>query len=633
MNDDTATEDRERSSAILVTALLLSIVAHVVLMFVLKSCSFNTFSGAGRGVRKWTRDLPTMHVARHVGDPLAVENVRGRPSAPPVVESMQDRVARLAEQPADQAPALPSAAKAPAQDSTPPPQPQAAEWKMHERIDILDHPVASEDAPAAPQTVEGPAPSFSGADILPPADMPSAVASAVSAPAEIVQTQVPVAIPPPSAPPVVGFGTGADENDPFVMGAASAAVVEAVKQAVKESVDKQEEKPPEAKPPVPPKEIPLPVLPKVDEKVVVEEKKAVKKLRDEQQGAPFAKNVRCELASWVDPEHHDFRYFRIRMSSNPRNPLEVVPKDVIYLLDASASIANDRLKSCRKAISDDIRTLNSADRFNLVAFRDKFTYLFKTWREVDAESVERADKWLRNQTAHGRTDVFKTLRSVLAVPRSPARPLIALVVTDGEPTSGLTRSAEIISAFSELNDGLVSVYMYGVKEEANAYLMDMLTRGNRGEWTRHSGIRWRAASGIPELTARFRDPVLTDVSVTFAAASKVDAYPKRVTHLYAGAPIDVYGVCPSSNKEVVFAVRGLNGTQAHEDIFRLAFDSGKTLDESLKREWAQRRLYAIAGEYACNPDENLLRDLKLFSSHFGVAIPYESELGKTDAKK
>ena len=634
MTADTVTEDRERSSAILVAALILSIAAHLVLMFTLRQCSFNTFSDTARGSRKWTRDLPTMHVARHTGDPLAAENVRGRPAAAPVVESVQERVARLAEQPAEKAPALPAAEKAVlVQESTPPPEPQAIEWKPREQIDVLDHPVAADEAPTVPMAITEQAAPSVGADILPPADIPVAPALAAAPPQETVaqgaQSADALPIPPPSAPPVVGFGNGATGDDPLGFGAT--ALAESVKAAA--AAEASTVKPPEMKPPEPPKEVPMPVMPKVDENVVVQEKKAVKKLRDEQPAAPFAKHVRCELAYWIDPQHPDFRYFRVRISSNPNQPLEVVPKDVIYLLDASGSIANDRLKSCRNAISDAIRTLNSNDRFNVVAFRDKFTYLFNTWREVDAVSVEKADRWLRNLTAHGRTDVFATLRSVLAVPRSPARPLIALVVTDGEPTSGMTRSAEIISAFSELNDGLVSVYMYGVKEEANAYLMDMLTRGNRGEWTRHAGMRWRAASGIPALASRFQDPVLTDVSVTFAAASRVDAYPKRVTHLYAGGPIDIYGVCPSSNKDVVFAVRGLNGVQAHEDVFRLEFDPAKTLTAGVKREWAQRRLYALAGEYASRPDANLLRDLKLFSRHFGVAIPYESELGKTGAKK
>jgi len=647
MTSDTATEDRERSSAILITALLLSLIAHAALMVSLRQCSFNTFADAARSSRKWTRDLPTMHVVRHTGDPLAAENVRGRPAAAPVVESVQERVARLAESPAEKAPALPNAI-ANKVDAPPPPEPQAAVWKPQEQLDVLDHPVASDDEAIRPQVVSETAAPLAGADILPPADLPvlaspvasvsggsstgtgsaSGIGSGSSTGTGGASSSASDTVPPPPPPPVIGFGTGADGNDTF--GFASSALAAAAKVAAEAP---PAEKPPPPKPPPTPKEIPQPVLPKVDEKVVVQEKKAVKELRDERPAEPFAQHVRCDLGHWTDPQHPDFKYFRVRISSNPKHPLEVISKDVIYLLDASGSIANDRLKSCRRAISDAIRTLNSNDRFNVVAFRDKFTYLFNSWREVDAASVERADKWLHNLTAHGRTDVFKTLRSVLAVPRSPDRPLIALVVTDGEPTSGMTQSAEIISAFSELNDGLISVYMYGVKEEANSYLMDMLTRGNRGEWTRHTGMRWHAASGIPELAARFRDPVLTDVSVTFAAASRVDAYPKRVTHLYAGGPIDIYGVCPASNKEVVFAVRGLNGTQAHEDVFRLTFDPSKTLDASVKTAWAQRRLYALAGEYASHPSEGLLRDLKLFSRHFGVAIPYESELGKTSDKK
>ena len=627
MNPDTATADREKTSAILVTALLLSLAAHVALMISLRRCSFNTFADSARSSRRWTRDLPTMHVARHIGDPLAAENVRGRPSAAPVVETMQERVARLAEAPAEKPPALPEA-MASAVNEPPPPEPQAAAWRPHEKLDVLDHPVASDDAASAPQAVVDETAPLSGADILPPTDLPAApeLVAVDREPADSgngrEQAALPSNIPPPSAPPPVGFGNGMDGSDVLELGVAAAEAV------AKAAAEEEKAKPPPAKPPEPPKETPQPILPQVDEKVVAQERKAVKALRDETPTAPFARHVRCELAHWTDPQHPDFKYFRIRMSSNPRDPLEVIPKDVVYLLDASGSIANDRLKGCRRAVSDAIRTLNSNDRFNVVAFRDRFTYLFNTWREVDAASVDKADRWLHNLTAHGRTDVFKTLRSVLAVPRSPARPLIAFVITDGEPTSGMTRSAEIISAFSELNDGLISVYMYGVKEEANAYLMDMLTRGNRGEWTRHTGMRWRAASGIPEFAARFRDPVLTDVSVTFAAASRADAYPKRVTHLYAGTPIDIYGVCPASSKEVVFAVRGLNGATAHEDVFRLAFDPAKTLGPEVKREWAQRRLYALAGEYACRPDESLLRDLKLFSRHFGVAIPYESELGK-----
>ncbi|MCQ2390638.1 MAG: VWA domain-containing protein [Kiritimatiellae bacterium] len=633
MNADAATEDREKSSAIIIAALVFSLAAHIALMYSLERCSFNTFSADAKHSRKWTRDLPTMHVVRHTGDPLATENERGRPTAAPVVESVQERVARLGEKPLDQAPALTDAAVA-APVAVPPPETKPAEWKVREKFDVLDHPVAAEEALPAPEVAAPDAPASVGADILPPADLPAvaalpAAARAAAQSKDAVENKGGLGFPS-LAPPEIGSGPGASAAIDF---SASSVALEAATAAVAAVEPPPQEKPPEVKPVSLPKEVPQPILPQVDEKVVKEEKKAVKELRDERPSVPFANHVNCGLDYWIDPQHPDFKYFRLRLSSHSRNPLEAVSTDGVYLLDASGSIANDRLKSCRKAVSEAIRTLNSNDRFNVVAFRDKFSYLFPAWREVDAKSVAAADSWLSNLTAHGRTDVFKTIKSVLAVPRSPARPLIAVVITDGDPTSGMTRSAEIISAFSELNDGLVAMYMYGVKEEANAYLMDMLTRENRGEWTRHSGMRWRAASGIPEFVAKFADPVLTDVSVTFAAASRVDAYPKRVTHLYQSGPIDVYGVCPASVKDLAFVVRGLNGAQACQDVFKLAFKDQPTLTSDVKKAWAQRRLYAIVGEYVRNPDPGLLRDLKLFSSHYGVAIPYEAELGKNSVRK
>ncbi len=616
MTAEAAIPDREKSSAVLLAALVLSLLAHLALMFSLKYCSFSTFADSAARSRKWTRDLPQMHVTRHVGDPMAAaENSRGRPAAAPVVESITERVARLAEVPGRTID-VPRPEIAPVPEKSPdlpPPEIRAAENPK-----ILDHPVALEEAPPRPIAAEARQTAFVGAEPIPmsvptpvPVDEPAAVSMALAASKQ-------PALPMPS-----GLGEGATGGDALGLDLAATAQMQVERElaAVK----------PASPASAPPREVPAAVMPKVDEATVAAEKQAVKKLRDEQPAKSVRHNVDCELAYWIDPNHRDFKYFRLRLNSSRRQPLETVPKDVVYLLDASGSIANDRLKSCRKAVAAAIGTLNSDDRFNVVAFRDRFTYLFDSWRQVDARSVSAANRWLNNLTAHGRTDVFATLRSVLAVPRDPARALIAMVITDGEATSGLTRSAEIISAFSELNDGLVAVYMYGVKESANAYLMDMLTRGSRGEWVRHDGYRWRAAAGIPELAARFADPVITDVAITFAAASRVDAYPLRPTHLYAGRPIDVYGVCPADTSRLVFSLRGLNGAQACQEVFTLDFDPRRQLDESVRTEWARRRLYALVEAYSKRPDPALMRDLKLFSRHYGVAIPYENELNK--AKK
>ena len=330
----------------------------------------------------------------------------------------------------------------------------------------------------------------------------------------------------------------------------------------------------------------MPPPTRVDEAVLSQEMVAVRYLRDQNgsKSQPFNKNVSVDLGFRIDPKNPSRKYFRVRVTSNAGNSLPIVPKDIVFLLDASGSIGNDRLRSCRHAVQEAIDRLNPGDRFNVVAFRDKFSYAFPdtAWREADVNSVEEARKWLSTLKAHGNTDVFRALKSVLALPRDPTRPIVAFVMTDGDPTSGMMRSVEIISRISEQNGGLVSVFMYGVKPEANAYLMDMLTSYNRGDWTCHKGLRWNAAQGVPGFSKKFEKPVLTDVTMTFSASSRAETYPKLAANLCEDAPIEIYGVCPADQQELVFQMRGLNAETPFEGTFTLPFASAQPLDDEVR---------------------------------------------------
>ena len=272
---------------------------------------------------------------------------------------------------------------------------------------------------------------------------------------------------------------------------------------------------------------------------------------------------------------------------SPRTDLPTVPKDLVVLIDASGSIGRDRISSIRTAARRVLRSAtNSGDRFNFVAFRDRYSYAFKTWQECTEESFRRADKWLSNVAAHGRTDVFATIRSVLTLPRTPERPLIALVVTDGDANSGVRSNAEIISRFTALNDGLVSVYMYGVKSSANLELIDILTRGNRGESFIFDGMRWRAGAAIDGFSERFRDPVLSDIRVVFSAGTVAEAYPRRLRNLYRGETLEFFGRVRAETGKVAFSLKGLNGRRAYEGFFSLPF-SGVGADRSVVQRWCK----------------------------------------------
>lgn len=326
------------------------------------------------------------------------------------------------------------------------------------------------------------------------------------------------------------------------------------------------------------------VLKEVDERLVATEKAAVRALLRDAAAADLTSAVMVETTAAAD---ESWVYFQTCVT--PRAMLPVVPKDVVILLDASGSLGSDRLVSCRLAAKKLMRTvMNSGDRFNLVAFRNRFDYAFTRWQSCTADSFEQADRWLARLTAHGRTDVFATIRSVLTLPRDPARPLIALVVTDGEANTGVSETAEILSRFTALNDGLVSVYMYGVNRGANRELIDVLTHGNRGESFVFEGVAWRAGSGIEALSERFRDPVLSDLRMVFTAESKAEAYPRLVKNLYQGNAVVVTGRVPRGTKTLTFSLSGLNGKRAYEGLFTVDLEKAAK-DPTLAAAWAAER--------------------------------------------
>ena len=189
--------------------------------------------------------------------------------------------------------------------------------------------------------------------------------------------------------------------------------------------------------------------------------------------------------------------------------------------------------------------------------------------------------------------MFASIASVLTLPRDPARPLIALVVTDGDANEGVSETAEIISKFSALNDGLVSVYMYGVKASANKELIDVLTRGNRGDSFIFDGWRWKAGSEIETLAERFRDPVLSDLRIVFASGCPAEVYPRLLKNLYRGESVEIAGRVPEGVGEVSFSLKGLNGRKAYESFFKIPLASAAE-DATTASAWNEEK--AIDGK-------------------------------------
>ncbi|MDD2455427.1 MAG: VWA domain-containing protein [Kiritimatiellae bacterium] len=364
-----------------------------------------------------------------------------------------------------------------------------------------------------------------------------------------------------------------------------------------------------------------------DGRKALETQAAISEMQDTIEYVPIDDLLAVGMETYRDPARPEIVYFRIGVQPRADKHVPVIPKDILFVQDVSASMSEDRMTFCRSGLSAALQTLNPADRFNVVAFRDNFEPCSPEWMDVTAGNLGKAAAFVDRMRAFGQTDVFGSLQALMKLPRDPKRPMIAVIVTDGKPTSGVTESAQIIGEFSNLNNGMISVYMFGTISKANVYLLDMLTYCNRGTSSVLRGNRWEIPDAMARVYEGVRNPVMGDITVTFDTASRSEVYPKGATNLYKDRQLELCGVCPADTEELIFQIRGLAAGKGYDSIFRLNMARhAQAGTDAVKSRWAIQKMYHLVGVYSREAAPQTMETMRRLNQEYGVAIPYADQL-------
>jgi len=339
---------------------------------------------------------------------------------------------------------------------------------------------------------------------------------------------------------------------------------------------------------------------------------------------PIERVLTAKVSTYETLRDFRYGYFKIEIHRVGPEVLPVAPKDIVYVQDSSASMAEQRLYFCRKGLTECLPTIGPEDRFNVVGFRAETEACFADWATNNRENRKKAKQFISQLTSEGSTDIFSAVREVLSWKRTPGRPVIVLLVTDGRSTTGLTRSSDIIGEFSKLNDGAVSVFALGTVQTANWYLLDLMSFCNRGDSVIVQSGRWSIPESVKDLAVEISRPVLAGVGFRFASGSQCEVYPVQASNLYLDRPLSLYGRYPRSLNAVVFQAVGKAGDVDCDMVFNLSVGEGtRTKDKTIRENWALQKIYHLVGQYARQPEAAILKEMRRTSRSHGIAIPYE----------
>ncbi len=331
-------------------------------------------------------------------------------------------------------------------------------------------------------------------------------------------------------------------------------------------------------------------------------------------------------AAFYRPEIPDGRqYFRLEVAPRENANLPTVPKDIIFVQDASRSLANQRLYFCKKGIRESFKFISDKDRFNIASFRNDIEFCFDDWQYPNETTLAEAGAFVDKLVSDGETDIFESLSSLMTLKRDPKRPLIVVLITDGVATQGMTNSTRIIGEFSKINDNM-SLFVVGTQSRANAYLLDLISFCNRGQQTIVYNDRWSIPKAIEDITRLCANPILGRVAVTTDINSGAEIFPHPSANLYSDKTLVYYGSCPDNVSSILVQVRGQGGEAKCDSIFDLQFANARTGNSRLKDNWTKYKMYSLIGAYTRTPTQAILSAIINFHNKTKEPIPYYHEI-------
>jgi len=364
---------------------------------------------------------------------------------------------------------------------------------------------------------------------------------------------------------------------------------------------------------------PLPVEDVVDRAPVA---RAVEQARAESKFTFMDDLVEVRLDAYTPPDER-LGYYRLRLLPKTSASLEVLPKDVTFIIDASRSIVQHKLNNTVKGVSDALDMLRPEDRFNIVVFRDSPAMLSPEALPATPENRDAARRYIADLRSDGETDVYKAIQPVVETPPREGAPGIVVVLSDGRPTTGLRDGRMIINSLTADNRQRNSIFAFGGGRTVNRYLLDLLSYRNKGETGIVSDID-DIDNRLPVFFSQLRDPLLVDLSAELGRLDEQQLFPRDIPDFYRDRPVTLYGrFDPQRDKDFFVRITGRAGAGEKEIVFRENLAEAETGDVNIARNWGFQKSYHIIGEISrLGEKPELLDQLQGLAARYNIRTTY-----------
>ena len=302
---------------------------------------------------------------------------------------------------------------------------------------------------------------------------------------------------------------------------------------------------------------------------------------------------------------------------------QLVPKDVVYVLDTSSSMAGPKIEQARRALQYGVRLLRPQDRFNVIGFAFNMYPFQDALKPATSEMKEAAVKWIDQLPPRGPTNIDGALKAALAQRTDEDRLFMVVFITDGKPTMVERDPNKILANVKAANSKNTRIFTFGVGYDLDVALLDKIAEATRG-----ARDYVRPEEDIEVVTGRFfkkvEQPVLSDVTIDYGSGV-TDVYPRQLPDLFAGSQVVVFGRYKEAGDRTI-RLTGKVGSKAATYTYQATLRQAEGA-AYLPRLWAHRKVGFLLDQIRLHgADKELVDEVVRLATRHSIVTPYTAGL-------
>lgn len=349
-------------------------------------------------------------------------------------------------------------------------------------------------------------------------------------------------------------------------------------------------------------------------------------------GDPFGVNIEVDqedVGMWVmthnDGDEATPGHFLAVVEPGDVDPGDELDKTFTFVIDKSGSMSGAPMAEAKDAAIYCVTHLNAGDYFNVIPFSDSVWPWQPDPVPATEDNILAAVAFIESLSAGGWTRFNDAVLAALNqnVPLGTVNQI--LVLSDGEPTAGVTDLPTILANIEAANEGGASIFTVaaGADDPEELAFLNYIAYEN-------SGLTLRVETGedlsdeIEIFFLRFSSPVLAQVELQPDGVTWDEVYPPAPYTLFAGSQIIMAGQYPTSGSADVTMRFTVGGVQDSLSYGPFSFtDSDSTTYGFVPRMWAIRKIdYWLAWMAVYGEDDSIVQMIIDLSLQYGILTPY-----------